>query len=272
MTSHPLPAYAPTLDEAERATAAYDFLPQNVDLEELRALHQCRLAQAWQAAAQGARARSAFLSEMDHDLRTPLNAIIGYSEMLLEGAEASLAADLQVILHSGERLLGLLDHVLDLSRADARKLVFAPEPFDPCEAAAELADAAQPLAALQGNALEVSCLPMGRVLADAPKIRQVLYSLLENACKFTQRGHITLRVLRDGLTHLRLEVSDDGVGMDARAAADLFKGFERLHGGAGMGLASARKLCQVMGGTISVRSATGQGSRFTVILPVTAAD
>lgn len=269
MISPLLPALAPTLDEAERAAAAYAFEP---DAAELQALHQLQLAHAWQAAEQGCRARAASLADLGHDLRTPLNAIIGYSEMLIEDASADTAADVRLILASGERLLGLLDHVLDWSRAQARKLVFEPEDFDVGATLSELADAVAPLAARHGNALHVVSQPLGNIRADAPKIRQILFTLLENACKYTQRGNITVRAWRDGMTQLRLEVIDDGIGLDPIDSREIFKGLGRTAGGGGTGLASCRKLCQIMGGTIAVRSATGAGATFTVLLPITNAD
>lgn len=265
-----LPALAPTLDEAERVAAAYAFEADAATPAEWQAVHERRLAQAWQAAEQGARARTTFLAEADGELRTPLNVIIGCSGMLMEEAAEVETADLRSILTSGKRLLSMLDRVLDQSRREARKLVFEAEDFDVCETLDEMAATVAPLAARHGNALHVSARPMGPIRADAPKIRQVLYTLLENACRFTQRGNITLRAWRDGLTHLRLEIIDDGIGMDAAASRELFKGFDRAHGGGGMGLATCRKLCQIMGGTIAVRSATGAGTTFTVTLPITA--
>lgn len=272
VTSPLLPAFAPTLDEAERATAAYAFEPAEPDVEELQARHQVQLAHAWQAAEQGRRACHASLADLGHDLRTPLNAIIGYSERLIDDASDEAAADLRLILASGERLRGMLDHVLDWSRAQARKLVFEPGEFDVCETLAELANAIAPLAARHGNAVHVVAQPMGNIRADAPKIRQILFTLLENACKYTQRGNITVRAWRDGMAQLRLEVIDDGIGLDPAASREIFKGLDRTSGGDGLGLASCRKLCQIMGGTIAVRSATGAGTTFTVLLPITNAD
>jgi signal transduction histidine kinase len=280
------------IDKQPRAFTAEDRLSladlgalveRELNLEEAYTGQQRRLRRANEAAQQANRAKSAFLANMSHELRTPLNAIIGYSEMLIEDVDDTLAPDLKTILTSGEKLLGMLDRLLDLSRLEANKLTVAAEDFSVAEIVAELTDAAQPLAAHNGNTFCVDCQYRDFVRGDAVKVRQALFNLLDNACKFTRQGTVTLRVAKgDPLASenefpLIFEVADTGIGIDPEQVDSLFEKFKqgdesaaRRFGGAGLGLAVSHKLCDLMGGTITARSAPGQGSVFTVRVPVRA--
>jgi signal transduction histidine kinase/DNA-binding response OmpR family regulator len=228
------------------------------------------------------RHKSAFLANMSHELRTPLNAIIGYSEMLQEDA-ADLGAeqftdDLGKINAAGKHLLELINAVLDLSKIEAGKMELYLETFDVAELARDIAAVIQPLAVKNANRLEVRCPEaIGSMHADLTKVRQALFNLLSNACKFTDRGTVALAVTRDGPDDagwLTFSVSDTGIGMTPEQLAKLFEAFTqadaattRRYGGTGLGLALSRRLCRMMGGDVTAESEAGRGSTFTVRLP-----
>jgi signal transduction histidine kinase/CheY-like chemotaxis protein len=228
------------------------------------------------------RHKSEFLANMSHELRTPLNAIIGYSEMLQEdaadlGAE-QLTDDLQKINAAGKHLLELINAVLDLSKIEAGKMELYLETFDVATLVRDIAAVIQPLAAKNTNRLEVRCPDaIGPMHADLTKVRQALFNLLSNACKFTEGGTIALAVARetlDGQEWLTFGVSDTGIGMTPEQLAKLFEAFTqadaattRRYGGTGLGLALSRRLCRMMGGDVTAESEAGRGSTFTIRLP-----
>jgi GAF domain-containing protein/CheY-like chemotaxis protein len=233
------------------------------------------------------RHKSEFLANMSHELRTPLNAIIGYSEMLQEDA-ADLGAeqftdDLKKINAAGKHLLELINAVLDLSKIEAGKMELYLETFDVSGLVRDIAAVILPLAAKNGNRLDVQCRDtIGSMRADLTKVRQALFNLLSNACKFTDHGAITLtvsRAARDGADWLTFEVSDTGIGMTPEQLGRLFETFSqadaattRKYGGTGLGLALSRRLCRMMGGDVTVESEAGRGSRFTAGLPAVVAE
>jgi GAF domain-containing protein/CheY-like chemotaxis protein len=228
------------------------------------------------------RHKSEFLANMSHELRTPLNAIIGYSEMLQEDA-ADLGAeqftdDLKKINAAGKHLLELINAVLDLSKIEAGKMELYLESFDVAALVRDIAAVIQPLAAKNANRLDVRCPEdIGTMRADLTKVRQALFNLLSNACKFTERGTVVLTVAReasDGQDWLGFGVSDTGIGMTPEQLARLFEAFSqadaattRKYGGTGLGLALSRRLCRMMGGDVTVESEAGRGSTFSVRLP-----
>jgi signal transduction histidine kinase len=238
-----------------------------------------QLEHAKEAAEQASRAKSVFLANMSHELRTPLNAVIGYSEMIeeeaVDGGHQQYVADLRKIRAAGRHLLSLINNVLDLSKVEAGKMELDPESFEIPWLIEEVAGTVQPLAQKQGNRLEVRCPPdVGSLHTDVVKLRQVLFNLLSNACKFTENGAVTLAVDRSA-ERIRFQVRDTGIGMTAEQQAKLFEAFSqadsaiaRKYGGTGLGLAISRRFCQLMGGDITVESAPGQGATFTVRLPV----
>jgi signal transduction histidine kinase len=233
------------------------------------------------------RAKSEFLASMSHELRTPLNGIILYSELLQEeaadnGMQGSIR-DLQRIQSSGKHLLDLINGILDLSKIEAGKMALALEAFDVKQMVDELVDTIGSLVQKNRNGLTVRCAPdVGSMYGDVIKTRQILLNLLSNAAKFTTDGAITVTVTRcqhDGTPMIEFSVADTGIGMTANQCKRVFEPFtqgdvttSRKYGGTGLGLAIVSSFCQLMGGTLSVDSRPGEGSLFTVRLPLEMAD
>jgi signal transduction histidine kinase/ActR/RegA family two-component response regulator len=223
-------------------------------------------------------AKSEFLAKMSHELRTPLNAVIGYSEMLLEDAQASgreaQRADIARIHSAGKHLLSLVSDVLDLSKIEAGKMQVFAERFELRPFLEEVAKTWEPLIAANGNRFRFAThSKLGVVETDASKLRQALGNVLSNAGKFTRNGVITLLAdIRDGW--IELAVRDTGIGISQENLANLFQNFGEKagataskYGGTGLGLALSQKLCNLLGGDIVAESTLGQGATFTLRLP-----
>jgi signal transduction histidine kinase/CheY-like chemotaxis protein len=248
----------------------------------LVALMTIRFKNQKEAAEAANQTKSAFLANMSHELRTPLNAIIGYSEMLLEEAEetnqTALVPDVHKILTAGKHLLELINAVLDLSKIEAGKMELYLETFNVPSLVADVVTVIRPLVDKNANSLDVSIDPsVESMRSDQTKVRQSLYNLLSNACKFTKNGRISIAVRL--LADLRIEfsVSDTGVGMTPEQSAKLFEPFtqadastSRKYGGTGLGLVISRRFAQMMGGDITVQSQPNKGSNFTLTLPLNA--
>ena len=252
-----------------------------MDISERRRIEE-QLVAAVDASEDASRAKSAFLANMSHELRTPLNAIIGYSEMLQEDLRERGAADLvpdMVKIHgAGKHLLRLINDILDVSKIEAGKMDLLPEVFDVATLVRDVATTIGPLVAARGNTLEVRCAgAVGPMKADLTRVRQVLLNLLSNSAKFTQGGQVSLEVdllAMNEESWVRFRVRDTGIGMTPDQLARLFKAFTqadvsttRKYGGTGLGLVISRQLCQMMGGEVTVDSAPGTGSTFTMLLP-----
>lgn len=227
------------------------------------------------------RSKSMFLANMSHELRTPLNAIIGYSELLAEEAEddgnEAIIPDLDKIRSAGTHLLEMINGVLDLSKIEAGKLDVVLEEGD----VGDLIDGVQatvaPLIKNNNNTLVVDSADLGRMTTDVTKLRQILFNLLSNASKFTERGRIELSARRqtqaDG-DWLVFAVSDSGIGMTPEQQAQVFEPFtqasattSREYGGTGLGLTLSRRFAEMLGGDLTMDSEVGVGTRFTLRLP-----
>jgi signal transduction histidine kinase len=244
-----------------------------------------RLRVAKQAAEEADHAKSQFLANMSHELRTPLNAIIGYSEMLQEQAadtgQDDFIPDLEKIHSSAKHLLAVINDILDLSKIAAGKMELLPEVIDLAPLVGEVATMVRPLVQKNTNTLDVQLGPgLGTMRTDATRLRQCLFNLLSNACKFTSQGTVTLQAQRQtvgGSDWLTFRVRDTGIGMSPEQLQKLFQAFTqadasttRKYGGTGLGLAITRKLCQMMGGDVTVESEVGKGSTFIIQLPADA--
>jgi len=227
--------------------------------------------------------KSQFLATMSHELRTPLNAILGYSEMVKEEAIESgykeLLPDLNKVIASGKHLLVLINDVLDLSKIEAGEMKLYNETFNITDLVNEVVQTIQPYVEDTGNNLVVGQeSDWGKMCADLTKIRQILLNLLDNAVKFTTQGTVTFKVtsqINQTSSWLYFQVSDTGIGLTAEQMERLFQIFTqvdssstRKYGGTGLGLAISQRFAEMMGGQITVQSTPGQGSTFTVRLPM----
>ncbi len=226
-------------------------------------------------------AKSRFLANISHELRTPLNAIIGYAELMREElrdpvADADLTPDLERIHRAGNQLLGLVDELLDLDRVEAGELVLERRPFDLVDLIEEVTARARPLVEQHDNTLRVDTqgLTTPTHVGDRERLQQVLYNLLSNAAKFTHEGTITVSSQHTP-DALRIEVIDDGIGMDEQMLTRVFDPFEQGGpavsldgGGAGIGLALTQRIIRTMGGDITAHSRRGEGTRMEIELPL----
>jgi len=259
------------------------YLCAAMDISRLKEAER-EIVRSKNAAESANRAKSSFLANMSHELRTPLNAIIGYSEMLSEEAEGDgleeMATDLKKIYGAGKHLLALINDVLDLSKIEAGKIEFFAEEFELKDLILEIQATVLTLVQKNRNRLEIVGLDQaGAMHSDVTRTRQILFNLISNACKFTEDGVITLAVRpleRGGTDGIEMAVSDTGIGMTPDQAAKVFDAFTqadasttRKYGGTGLGLPISRKFSQMMGGSLGVRSAPGEGTTFTLWLPRT---
>ncbi len=239
-------------------------------------------AEAAKEAAEAANvSKSQFLANMSHELRTPLNAVIMYSELLQEEAQdqqvEGFIPDLDKIRGAGKHLLALVNGVLDLSKIEAGKMELYLETFDVPAMVQDVTVTIQPLVQKKHNALHLEVpASVGDMYADLTKVRQILFNLLSNACKFTERGSVTLHVERTAADPAMIEfrVSDTGIGMTPGELAKLFQPFTqadasttRRFGGTGLGLAISKRFCEMMGGDIAVTSEADKGTTFVLRLP-----
>ncbi len=264
------------------------WLGTNTDIHDRKQV-EAELGVAKAAADAANQAKSVFLANMSHELRTPLNAIIGYSEMVMEEAQDEnldrIVEDARKIRSAGRHLLELISAVLDLSKIEAGKMDLHVEPFSVRKLIGEIKSVIEPLVEQNHNSLRVSIEDQvvskfaDRMYADETKVRQILLNLLGNACKFTTRGEITLEVCMLDKDQISFAVCDTGIGMKQDQVGKLFEPFiqanqstSRRFGGTGLGLAISRRFARMMGGDITVRTAEGMGSTFTVSLPMTVTD
>jgi signal transduction histidine kinase len=228
------------------------------------------------------RLKSEFLSTMSHELRTPLNAIRGFTGILLEGMGGEIDEEARHMLvrvdANSERLLNLINDVLDIARIEAGRMELVSEPLNPLHLATQWQAQMSVLAEQKGIGFEVHIDPElpEVVMGDGQRITQIATNLLSNAFKFTKEGKVSLYVRSEADTWV-ISVKDTGIGIPPHALNYIFEEFrqvdgtsKRQFGGTGLGLAISRTISRTMGGNISVRSELGVGSEFTVTLPLEA--
>jgi signal transduction histidine kinase len=236
-------------------------------------------------ALEASRIKSAFLANMSHELRTPLNAIIGYCEILLEdyAAAGTVKTDLHNIRGSADHLLAIISDILDLSKIEAGKMDLSVEEFPVVEVVDSVMTAVAPQAEKNKNTIKLRCpRELGTIKTDRTKLHQVLSNLLSNACKFTHDGKIELTVqmcIDQNRRWFEFAVVDTGIGIAPETIERLFAPFmqadtstTRKYGGTGLGLAISRHYSRMLGGDIHVKSTPGEGSTFSLKLPVEADD
>jgi signal transduction histidine kinase/ActR/RegA family two-component response regulator len=234
------------------------------------------------------RARDEFLSTMSHELRTPLASMIGFSQMLLEDAEIAnwnqqQQHDLKRILNNGQHLLSLINDVLDLTKIEAGRMALKYSQIDVRELLTSVVEEIQSMALAQHLVLRAELEEGIDFLESNPlKLRQILVNLVSNAIKFTEQGEVTVSATRvisseQQADQIALAVKDSGMGIPSDVQEHIFEafyqvdgGYTRKFGGTGLGLSIVSQLTALLGGTIAIKSAPGQGSTFTVTLPIKA--
>jgi len=197
------------------------------------------------------------------------------AEELEDLGAGELKPDIDKVVSAAKLQLGLVNDILDISKIEAGKMTLYLEDFDIPTLVHEVAGTVKPLVSKNGNTLLVDCpADLGMMNADQTKLRQTLFNLLSNACKFTNEGMIML-VARRGDEAVSFQVRDTGIGMSPDELGRLFEAFSqadasttRKYGGTGLGLAISRKFCRLMGGDLTVQSTSGAGSIFTALLPI----
>ena len=266
----------------ELARSHRHLVDLNRDLDRKVMERTASLQRATEVAKQANNAKSEFLANMSHELRTPMNAILGYSEMLIEEAEDvgqdGFIPDLQKVNQAGNHLLALINDVLDLAKIESGRMEAFGEELDVGALIDQVVGTTQPLMGNNNQFTIERGEQLGAAHQDITKLRQSLLNMLSNAAKFTHGGIITLRAARekaDGVDWLTFSVSDTGIGIPADKLDHVFEAFSqadssttRDYGGTGLGLPISRRFCQMLGGDLTVRSKLGEGSVFTMRVPV----
>ncbi|MGA2797030.1 MAG: CHASE domain-containing protein [Thermoguttaceae bacterium] len=249
----------------------------------LNVIDVSELVQARQQAEEANKAKSQFLARMSHEMRTPMAAILGYNDLLMDPKLDAGARNnyLMVVRRNGEKLLLLINDILDLSKIEAGKVTLN---VQRCNLVSLLADAAgmmRPRAEMRGDMLSVeymSELPE-TILTDGNKLRQALLNLVGNAIKFTENGQVRVKVhflrqWRDNQTAVKIDIADTGIGIAEEVLPQLFQAFNQgdpatsqKYGGTGLGLAVSKHIVELLGGELTAKSVRGGGSTFTLIVP-----
>jgi PAS domain S-box-containing protein len=234
---------------------------------------QAELVAAREAALESSRHKTQFLANVSHEIRTPLNGILGVTQLLRTWALPNEAGEyLDVLQTAGESLLAMVDDVLDLSKIEANRLELEVHTFDPDRVVENAVRAFAPQAKKKGIGLTVETSIKGAVRGDAARLRQIVNNLVANAVKFTEVGDVRVRLVREASGLCLLSVRDTGPGIADDQHHRVFEPFvqvegtQRRYGGTGLGLSITRRLARLMGGDVSVASAPGMGSTFTVSL------
>jgi signal transduction histidine kinase len=283
--SFDVPFQATTRDEIGEVIQTFNDMVRIVGE---RAIERDRLIRDLQAAKrlaeENSRLKSEFLSTMSHELRTPMNAIEGFVGIILSrmgGTEYNekTATYLQRVRANSQRLLALINDFLDLSRVESGRLDLANQPFEPAKLAQRWRSELGVLAENKQIGFEVQIDPElpKTLIGDEEAISKVAINLIGNAIKFTDKGKVTVALAASG-DEWNIIVSDTGIGIPPHAREFVFEEFRqvdqssrRKHGGTGLGLAIVQKYTRSMGGQVTLKSEVGQGSEFTVSLPIVTA-
>ncbi|MFE3836228.1 response regulator [Pseudogemmobacter sonorensis] len=257
---------------------------QTVQLEEQRdamARSRRQLADQAEELARESRYKSEFVANMSHELRTPLNALLIMARLLGENRQGNLTAEqrqwAETIESSGKDLLGLINDILDLARIEAGRVEVTPERVSPGDIVNRMGRAFTPLATERGLTFQAAAAPdLPGITTDPARVEQILRNFIANALKFTQRGGVTLAARREGGGGgIAFSVADTGIGIATEQHEAVFEAFRqadgsisRRFGGTGLGLSISRDLAGLLGGRITLDSTPGQGSTFTLHLPL----
>jgi signal transduction histidine kinase len=227
------------------------------------------------------RMKSAFLSMASHELRTPLNAILGYSDMMRQGALGPVSGEqekgLERVMSNGERMLNLVNNLLDQAQIEAGQITINKHPFVIKNLVEDVVGTMRVLAEQKEIELKYSIADdvPAEINSDQQRLHQIVMNLVGNAVKFTDKGHVAIKITRPDPQHWVLEVEDTGIGMPEEAKTYIFESFRQIndpttrkHQGSGLGLSIVKQLVTLLGGDISVESTVGKGSTFKAVLPV----
>ena len=258
-------------EQAQALEAQRDALERTTAAEQLKS----------RELEQASRYKSDFLANMSHELRTPLNSLLILSKLLGDNPDGNLTDEqtkyARTIQSSGNDLLTLINDILDLSKIEAGQIQMQPESVPLQRLASDIRNVFQPVADERGLAFEIRLADgcPAAIETDRQRLEQVLKNLLSNAFKFTERGGVTLSISRAGAHRLRLTVTDTGIGISKEQQESIFEAFRqadgtisRKYGGTGLGLSISRELARLLGGAITVESQPGEGSTFTITVPL----
>ncbi|MGB3753364.1 MAG: ATP-binding protein [Parerythrobacter sp.] len=266
---------APDIDEGGTVLG---FVGINIDITATKAV-EAKLRKARQRAEDATKAKSAFLANMSHEIRTPMNGVLGFADLMLAGElSESQRGYAQMIADSGQAMMQLLNDILDMAKIEAGQMELRSAPVELAHKLRTSLRLIEAVAQKKGLALELDVDPAlpGTVTTDPLRLRQIVFNLLGNAAKFTEAGTIKLSARSiGGGARMALAVSDTGRGIAPDKQAAIFQQFAqedgtiaRKYGGTGLGLAITSQLVELMGGTIALDSVPGEGSTFTVELPL----
>ena len=267
-----------TIEEQNFASSLADIMAVAMYCSERRKAHD--------DAERASKIKSTFLANMSHEIRTPMNSIVGFSELALDGKTSPKTRDyLGKIIENADGLLQIISDVLDFSKVEAGRMELENIPFDLHELFISCRMIIMPKAEEKGIKLHFYAEPSieKKLLGDPTRLRQVLLNLLSNAVKFTHTGIVKLKAAVTGLSNdnikLYFEVKDSGIGMTAEQIEKIFEPFAqaeagttRKYGGTGLGLTITKKILEIMGGTLSVESTLGVGSKFSFDLELKTTD